>query len=426
MDLDGRFFVPAYLEDGILHLAHVGRGAHVLDTLARGRLVDQVDGFVGQEAVADIAVGQVGGGFESLVGDAHLMVRLIALAESRQDLPSLEDTRLFDQDLLETSLKGGILGQVLSILIQSGGPDGLQLSPRQGRLENGSRIDGTFGGARPHQIVDLIDEEDDVAALADLFHDLLEALFELAPILRPGHQGTQVEGVDLLVFEQAGHIVLGDTLGQSLYHRRLADTGLAHQHGVVLRAPREDLHDALDLRLPSDHRVELVLLGVLGEIAPELIEDFGRLAVLALASGARRGPPALPAGRTGQHPHDLLAYPVGVDLQVVQDPRSHPFALPYQSQQDMLGTDVVVPQGQSLAQRPFQHLLGPRCKRDLALRLVVALPYDADHLSPHLFEADFQGAQHSGGDSVGLPQETEEQMLRPDVVVAKDPSLFLG
>ena len=155
------------------------------------------------------------------------------------------DGGLFDQDLLEAPLESGVLGQMLAVLVQRGGPDGLQLSPSQGRLEDGSRVDGAFGRARAHQVVDLVDEQDDVAPFADLFHDLLEALLELAPVLRPGHQSAQVEGVDLLVFEQSGHVVLGDALGQALDHRGLAHAGLAHQHGVVLGAPGEDLHDPL-------------------------------------------------------------------------------------------------------------------------------------------------------------------------------------
>ena len=206
----------------------------------------------------------------------------------------------------------------------------------------------------------------------------------------------------------------------------LPDPGLAHEHGVVLGATREDLHDPLDLRLAPDDRVELVFLGVLGQVASELVENLGALAVLGLAAGTRGGPPALPAGRAGKHPHDFLAHPVGVDLQVVQNPRRHSFAFPDQSQQDVFGPDIVVSERQGLAQRPLEHLLGPGREGDLSLGLVVALTYDAGHLSPHLFKADLQSAQNPGRDSIRFAQQPEEQVLRPYVVVAQDPSLLLG
>src|ERR671928_194286 len=70
-----------------------------------------------------------------------------------------------------------------------------------------------------------------------------------------------------------------DALGEALDDRRLADAGLADQHGVVLRAAAEDLDDAADLLVAADDRVELALLGLLGQVAAVLLER----AVLLLA-----------------------------------------------------------------------------------------------------------------------------------------------
>jgi hypothetical protein len=129
--------------------------------------------------------------------------------------------------------------------------------------------------------VKLVDEQDDVAALGDLLHHLLQALLELAAVLGAGDQGRQVERVDLLVLEQLGTSEFGDPLGQALDDGGLADAGLADQHRVVLGAPREDLHDPLDLGLAPDDRVELALGGQLGQVATELVEQLGGLLALA-------------------------------------------------------------------------------------------------------------------------------------------------
>ena len=243
----------------------------------------------------------------------------------------------------------------------------------------------------------------------------------------PATRRAQVERVDLLVLEQAGHVVLGDALGQALDHGGLAHAGLAHQHRVVLGAAGQDLHDPLDLGLATDDRVELVFFGVLGEVAAELVEHLGALALLALGRfRARRGTAGRPAAGTGQHPHDFLAHPVGVDIQVVEDARRHALALAHEAQQDVLGADVVVAQRKRLAQRQFEDLLRPGREGDLALRLVIALAHDAGDLAAHLFQADLQGAQHPRGHAVGLAQEAQEEVLRADVVVAQHPRLFLS
>jgi hypothetical protein len=61
-------------------------------------------------------------------------------------------------------------------------------------------------------------------------------------------------------------------MGESLDHGGFADTGLADEHGVVLRAAGEHLTDATDLVVAADHRVELALAGAVGQVDPELLE----------------------------------------------------------------------------------------------------------------------------------------------------------
>ena len=66
-----------------------------------------------------------------------------------------------------------------------------------------------------------------------------------------------------------------------------------------------------------------------------------------------------PRGRAGQHPDDLIADRLGVVVEVQQDPHRDALVLAHQPEQDVLGTDVVVPKAERLAQGELQHLLGP-------------------------------------------------------------------
>ena len=62
-----------------------------------------------------------------------------------------------------------------------------------------------------------------------------------------------------LVLERLGHVAAHDALRDPLDDGRLADARLADEHGVVLRAAREHLHDAADLLVAADDRVDLAL-----------------------------------------------------------------------------------------------------------------------------------------------------------------------
>ena len=126
------------------------------------------------------------------------MVRLVAIAQTAQDLHGVVDRRLLDADLLEAPFESCIALEVLAVLVQRRRADRLELAARERRLQDRGRIDRAFGSACTDEIVELVDEQDDVAALHDLLHDLLQALLELTAVLGAGDERCEVERVDLL------------------------------------------------------------------------------------------------------------------------------------------------------------------------------------------------------------------------------------
>ena len=103
--------------------------------------------------------------------------------------------------------------------------------------------------------------------LGDLLEHRLEPLLELAAELRAGDQRAEVERDEPLVLEALRDVAVDDALREPFDDRRLADAGLADEHGIVLRAAREHLHHAADLLVAADHRIELALARRVGEIA---------------------------------------------------------------------------------------------------------------------------------------------------------------
>ena len=118
-----------------------------------------------------------------------------------------------------------------------------------------------LGGAGADDGVQLVDEEDDVLGAADLVHHGLDALLELAAVFGAGDHEGEVEGDDLLVAQDFGHVAGGDFLGEALDDGGLADAGFADEDRVVLGAAAEDLDDALDFVGAADDGIELALRG---------------------------------------------------------------------------------------------------------------------------------------------------------------------
>ena len=167
------------------------------------------------------------------------------------DLDGVGFVRRRNLDGLEAALERTVLLDRLAILGRRGCADALNFAARESRLQDVGRVERTFGRTRADQRVQLVDEDDGVLILHQLFHDGLQALFKLAAILGAGHDQRKVQRQDALVGEERRNFAIGDALRQAFDDGSLAYARLADQHWIVLGAAAENLNHALQLR----HRV---------------------------------------------------------------------------------------------------------------------------------------------------------------------------
>ncbi|GBD15067.1 hypothetical protein HRbin25_00955 [bacterium HR25] len=327
-----RLLLPLQAGDLLPHLAQVGGHGLGLDDVLGGRLVHQVDGLVGEEAVGDVAVGEAGRRLQGLIGDLYLVVGLVAGPQGLEHLDGLLHRGLLHVDGGEAALQGGVFLYVLAVVVQGGGADAAQLAPGQGGLHHGRGVYGALGGAGPHHLVDLIDEDDHLAlGLLDLVQDGLEPLLELAAELGAGHHGGHVQGQEPLPLEVLGDVAADHPLGQPLHDGGLAHARLADEDGVVLGAAVEDLHHPLYLLLPADDGVQLPLAGQLRQV--------GGVALQGLVAGLRPGGvDAVAAADVGQGAVDLLA----VDAELAQNAPGLAFPLIGHGDEEVVHADVLV------------------------------------------------------------------------------------
>src|SRR5699024_8512053 len=370
--IDRGLLLAAGLGDLVVNFLDGLRRGDALNAHARARLVEQVDGLIRQEAVVDVAVGESCCGTQGTIGDGNAVVSLVAVAQTLQDLDGVRDGWLRHLHRLEASLQGGVLLDVLAVLLQRGGADGLQLAAGQLRLQDGGGVDRALRGTGTDECVDLVDEQDDVATLVDLLEYLLQALLEVTAVAGASNQGTQVQGVNLLIAQGLRDLAVDDIQGQALDDGGLTHTRFTDEHRVVLGAAGEHLHDAFDLAGAADDGVQLAVLGSLCEVAAELVQDqgVGLLARLgsALAGGGDTGDGRLVRGLlvlaaalvAGEQLDNLLANAGQVGAELHQHLGCDTLALANEAEQDVLSADVLVAELQRLAQSQLQHLLGAR------------------------------------------------------------------
>ena len=228
-----------------------------------------------------------------------------------------------------------------------------------------------------------------------------------------------------LPLQRLGHVVGDDLLGEPFDDRGLADAGLADEDRVVLRAPRQHLHDAFDLPVPPDHRIELVLAGELGQVAAELVEH-GRSGGALGARGAGRGRCALAALVAREKLDDLLADAGQVGAEADEDLGGDALALAHETEQHVLGADVVVTELERLAKRQLENLLRSRRERRRPGRRRAGRPDRLLDLLAHGLERDAERLERLGRESLALVDQAEQDVLGPDEAVVEEARFFLS
>ena len=126
------------------------------------------------------------GCLDGRVLDMGAVEGLVLGAQAHEDLLGILDARLLYEDGLEAARERGILLEMLLVLVERRRTDDLDLAARERRLQDIGGVERALCRTRANECVHLIDEEDDRAVLTHLVDESLEALLELAAVLRAG------------------------------------------------------------------------------------------------------------------------------------------------------------------------------------------------------------------------------------------------
>ena len=357
---------------------------------------------------------------QRLVGDGQLVVGLVAVPQAPENGQGGVRIGLMDGDGLKAPLQRGVFFDIPAVFVQRGGPHHLDLPPAQGGLDDVGRVDGTLGAARPHDGVQLIEEEDHVPGPADLGQHVFHPLLKLAPVLGARHHAGQVQGHDPLAPQVLGHLAGDDAPGQALGNGGLAHAGFPDEGGVVLLPPGQDLDDPADFFLPADDRVQGAIGRHAGQIPGELVQQLGvpPLGVVPLRlgpAGAAEGGRGLPA----QSAHQVVVKPFELHAAARQDPGGHAVPLPQQAQQQVLGAHVAVAQSGGLRHGQLNDLfatggqpLGGHGDRG-------SHPHQPGNGAADGLGLQTGVAQHLGGHALPLPGQAQQQVLGAHVAVTQ-------
>ena len=175
--------------------------------------------------------------------------------------------RLPDHHLLETAFQRRVLLDVLTVFVESRRADHMEFATRERGLQHVAGVHRAFGLAGSDHRMQLIDEENDAAVLRGHFlQKPLQAFLEFTAVLGAGNQPRHVERQNHFVLQRVRHFAVHDTLRETFNDSGLANARFTDQDRIILRTALQDLHRAADFIVAADHRIELPLAGLRGEV----------------------------------------------------------------------------------------------------------------------------------------------------------------
>src|ERR1700722_495613 len=272
------FFAQRLLLDFELHDAafdFVNFSRQGIDFHAKpgGRFVDQVDRFIGEEALGDVTLGKHGRGEDGRIFNAHAVMNFVTLFQAAQDGDGVLYGRLADINRLEAAFQRRIFFDVFAIFVQCGRADCAQLAACQSRLEHVGGVHGAFRRAGADQGVQLINEKNYLAVgFGDFFEHGFQAVFEFAAIFGACNQSRKVQRDDTLRLQNFGDVTGDNSLSQAFDDSGFTHPGFYAQDRVVFRASGGNLEYATNFFVETDLRIQLASAGQVGQVAAILFQ----------------------------------------------------------------------------------------------------------------------------------------------------------
>ena len=157
------------------------------------------------------------------------MVQFVAILDAAQDRNGIRHVGLVYDHRLEAALQCLVFLNILLVLLERGGSNGVQFAAGQRRFQQVSRVHCALpAAAGPDERMNLVDEKNNLTVGVGYFFDHgFEAFFKLALVLGTRYQQPHIQGNQGLAFQVLGHVAVHDALRQAFHDGGFTYAGFA-------------------------------------------------------------------------------------------------------------------------------------------------------------------------------------------------------
>ena len=168
--------------------------------------------------------------------------------------------RLINHDWLETTCKSSVFFNVLTILIQCGCTNTVQLTSGKHRFQHVACVHCTVCFAGADDQMKFIDEEDDFTlALFDFFKNCFQTFLKFATVFCACNKCAHIQCEDFLFFKAFRHITCNNSLCKTFDSCCFTNARFTDQYRVVLGLTGKDSDDVTDFCITADDWIQFLV-----------------------------------------------------------------------------------------------------------------------------------------------------------------------
>ena len=269
---DSVLFFLVQLLDFFVDFLQIWWTCHGAQTNSCASLIDDIDRFIRKASGCDVSLTHFDGSDNSIVGELHTMMFFVTSSEPFEDFNGLIFCGRFYDDFLKTTSQSIVFFDVLSIFVECGSTDALNFASGKSRLQYVGSVNCTFCSTSSHERVKFVDEENRVLYTPHFSHHCLDALFELAAVLRSSNHHGQVEYNDSLLSQNLWYFAFDDSLCESFDDGGFTNTSFSKQNRIILGSSTKDLSGSLNFPSTTDDGVQFTLFCQFRQVSAKAVQ----------------------------------------------------------------------------------------------------------------------------------------------------------
>ena len=238
--------------------------------------VQKVNSLIWQATLWNVLYWKINRCFQDIIWQDNIVVFFIKITNTLKNLEGIFRRRSIDLNFVETTSKGSILQDSVTVFILSCCTNHCYFTTWKSRFQDISQTFRTLtiaSASGTKNLMNFIEEEDNVASFFDFIYQVLNVFFKATTVLSTSFKCRNINWDDFFVLDSSWDITINDGLCQTFNYSCFTNPSITDKDWVILSTTSQDFASFLDFFVTSDNRIQFTFTSFLSQVTTKLSKN---------------------------------------------------------------------------------------------------------------------------------------------------------